>query len=87
MTTGPEQALLILASKYTDAKGVLLECWDSHVEHPWEHTCALRRLIHPHHWCPHQWEVPDSPSITAELIRGTGQGGGAAPQPQLLIAS
>lgn len=29
--------------------------------------------------CHHQWELPDSSSIIAELIRGTGQGGGAAP--------
>lgn len=43
----PEQALLTLPSNYTDAKGVLLECWDSLVGHPWEHTCALSQLIHP----------------------------------------
>lgn len=59
MACFPEQALLTLPSNYVNAKGVLecfwipfgfllLECWDSHVWHPWEHTCASSQLIHPH---------------------------------------
>lgn len=48
MACFPEQALLTLPSNYINAKGTLLECWDSHVGHPWEHTCASSQLIHPH---------------------------------------